>query len=260
MTRPFVYTGQHSQFRRRRHGRPPINLSAHRFVAYLQNHDQLGNRKRGERIGHLVNIDRCKIGAALVLLSPYVPLLFQGEEWGASSPFQYFVDFHSEPDLAASVRDGRQREFSSFGWRASEVPDPTDPATFERSKLNWQELDEPMHQELLAWHRQLIRLRNQVWAFTTGRLDETTAAFDEQQSWLRIERGPITIVCNLATEPRLVPTPGRTGIVFLASKEGWEQEADAVKLPGEALLVFGPEWERDAREAELDANSSAAAL
>ena len=260
MTRPFVYAGQHSQYRRRRHGRPPINLSAHRFVAYLQNHDQLGNRKGGERISHLVNIERCKIGAALVLLAPYVPLLFQGEEWGASSPFQYFVDFHSEPDLAAAVRDGRQREFSSFGWPASEVPDPTDVATFERSKLNWEERDKAGHRELLDWHRRLIRLRRQVWAITTGRLDETTAAFDEQLSWLRVERGSITIVCNFAGAPRVVPTPGRTGVVFLASSEGWEQEPDAVKLPAETVLVFGPEWEREAPEAEAAADSNAAAI
>jgi maltooligosyltrehalose trehalohydrolase len=245
MTQPYVYAGQHSEYRRRRHGRPPINLSAHRFVAYLQNHDQLGNHKQGERISHLVNLDRCKIGAALVLLSPYVPLLFQGEEWGATSPFQFFVDFHSEPKLAAAVREGRQREFASFGWQAAEVPDPTDPATFERSKLNWHDLAEPVHQKLLAWHRELIRLRRQVWAFTTGRLDETTAAFDEEQSWLRIERGLITIVCNFAPQQRVIPTAGRTGAVFLASKQGWELTGDAVKLPGESVLVFGPEWERE---------------
>ena len=135
LVRPYVYVGQHSHFRGRRHGRPPINLSASRFVAYLQNHDQLGNRPGGERMCHLVNPDRAKIGAALTLLAPYVPLLFQGEEWGASTPFQFFVDFGDEPDLARAVRDGRLKEFTSQGRRAEEVPDPNDVATFQRCVL-----------------------------------------------------------------------------------------------------------------------------
>ena len=246
MTRPFVYAGQLSQFRRRRHGRPPINLSGHRFVAYLQNHDQLGNRVGGQRVCHLVNLDRAKIGAALVLLSPYVPLLFQGEEWGASAPFQFFVDFHEEPDLAAAVCAGRRREFEEFGWHPAEVPDPTDPATFRRSKLDWRELNEPQHRELLDWHRQLIGLRRQVWALTTGRLDETTAVCDEAEQWLRIERGPITIVCNFAAGGRDVPVAGQgEDVLYIASKEGWQHLGHAVRLPAESLVVFGPAWERE---------------
>jgi maltooligosyltrehalose trehalohydrolase len=246
MMRPFVYAGQHSQVRRRRHGRPPINLSGHRFVAFLQNHDQLGNRARGERVCHLVNMDRAKIGAALVLLSPYVPMLFQGEEWGASSPFQFFVDFHDEPALAKSVCEGRQREFARFKWDTSQIPDPTDPATFHRSKLNWSELSEPQHQELLAWHRELIRLRRQVWALTTGRLDETNAVCDGQRSWLRIEQGPITIVCNFAAEEQEVPlSPGRGDVPFIFSKL-CTHLGHAVRMPPESVFVCGPAWEREA--------------
>ncbi len=130
LTRPYVYAGRYSEHRKRRHGRPPTSLPAHRFVAYLQNHDQLGNRACGERLCHLVNTDRAKIGAALVLLSPYIPLLFQGEEWAATAPFQYFVDFQSEPDLGQAVSIGRTQEFASFGWNPADVPNPTNIETF----------------------------------------------------------------------------------------------------------------------------------
>jgi maltooligosyltrehalose trehalohydrolase len=245
MMRPFVYAGQHSQVRRRRHGRPPINLSAHRFVAYLQNHDQLGNRARGERVCHLVNLDRVKIGAALVLLSPYVPMLFQGEEWGASSPFQFFVDFRDEPVLAQAVCEGRRQEFAQFKWDPSQVPDPTDPATFQRSKLDWSEPQKPQHRELLSWYRQLIRLRRQVWALTTGRLDETTAECSEDQWWLRIECGPITIVCNFSPQQQDVPlNPGRGDVPFIFSKP-CTHLGHAVRMPPESVFVCGPAWERE---------------
>jgi len=125
MQRPYVYAGRHSPFRRRSHGRPALGLNGHQFIAYLQNHDQLGNRARGERVCHLANIDRVKIGAALILTSPYVPMLFQGEEWAASSPFLYFVGFEEEPELARAVAEGRCREFSAFGWRPEEIPERT---------------------------------------------------------------------------------------------------------------------------------------
>ncbi len=140
MLRPYVYAGRHSSFRQRRHGRPPSGLSGSSFVAYLQNHDQLGNRARGDRICQLVSLDKSKIGATLVLLSPFVPLLFQGEEWAATTPFQYFVDYAKEPELARSIRDGRRAEFAYFGWTPEDVPDPLSMSTFERSKLNWAEL------------------------------------------------------------------------------------------------------------------------
>ena len=245
MTQPFVYAGRHSQVRRRRHGRPPINLSAHRFVACLQNHDQLGNRARGERVCHLVNVDRAKIGAALVLLSPYVPMLFQGEEWGASSPFQYFVDFRDEPALAKSVCEGRQREFAHFNWDPGQIPDPTDPATFLRSKLAWDELDGLQHRELVSWHRQLIRLRRQVWALTTGRLDEIAALSSDDEGWLRVERGPVTIVCNFAPREQDVPvTPDRGSQPFIFSKP-CTHLGHAVRMPPESVFVCGPAWERE---------------
>jgi maltooligosyltrehalose trehalohydrolase len=128
LTNAFVYDGRYSRFRDRRHGRPATGLSGHRFFSYLQNHDQIGNRAKGERSSHLISPGRLKIAAGLVLTSPFVPLLFQGEEWGASTPFQYFTD-HEDPKLGRAVSEGRRSEFSAFAWSAEEVPDPQDPAT-----------------------------------------------------------------------------------------------------------------------------------
>lgn len=242
MTRPYVYAGSYSAHRRRRHGRPVVSMIASRFLAYLQNHDQLGNRARGDRVSHLVSLDRVKIGSALVLLSPYVPLLFQGEEWAATSPFQYFVDFGSEPDLAQAVVEGRRREFASFGWKPDEVPDPTDRATFLRSKLDWSELEKEQHAEMLRWHRSLINLRRQVSAFTTARLDYVNSDCSEQEQWLRIERGPATIVCNFSKEPRAIPLRGGWNYeLLLASKLIEPPRELTLEAPAESVTVFGPD-------------------
>ena len=170
LTRAFAYDGSYSKSRGRRHGAPVLGLSAHRFVAFIQNHDQVGNRARGERLGHLVTIDQLKIAAALLMTAPFVPLLFQGEEWNASSPFQYFTD-HQDAELAESVRRGRRAEFAHFVADASEIPDPQARQTFERSKLDWGERERGTHREMLEWYRRLIRLRRCVRDFENGRLD-----------------------------------------------------------------------------------------
>jgi maltooligosyltrehalose trehalohydrolase len=231
MHSPYVYAARYSRHRRRHHGRPVQNVIASRFLAYLQNHDQLGNRAQGDRLCHLVNADRAKIGAALVLLSPYVPMLFQGEEWAASSPFQYFVDFGSEPDLANAVVAGRQQEFASFGWKPDQVPNPSDRETFLRSKLNWEEISKQGHREMLEWHRALIELRRCVSAFTTARLDYVTSSCSEKDRWLRVERGPVTIVCNLADHLQSVPLEAdRAYHLLLASKSIESQAAEAIVL------------------------------
>ena len=134
---------------------------AHRHVGFMQNHDQVGNRAMGDRSSHLLSTEALKVAAAAVLLGPLVPMLFQGEEWGASTPFRYFTDHH-DPELARAVSEGRRREFAAFGWKPEDVPDPQDPAGFEVSKLDWSELGKPPHAEVLAWHRELIRLRRRV--------------------------------------------------------------------------------------------------
>ncbi len=137
----YVYQGQYSAYRKRRHGRPPRGVGVDQLVVCAQNHDQIGNRAQGERLSMLLDVSSLKAVAALTLLSPFVPLLFQGEEWGARTPFLYFTD-HQNPDLGRLVAEGRAREFSGFNW-AGEVPNPQAPQTFDRSKLDWSELPQP---------------------------------------------------------------------------------------------------------------------
>src|SRR5262249_27066716 len=159
----------------------------HQLVGCLQNHDQIGNRARGERIGALVGPGRLRIGAALVLTAPFVPLLFQGEEWGATTPFLYFTD-HEDPALGRAVSEGRRREFAAFGWAPEAVPDPQAPETFLASRLDWDEPARAPHAAVLEWYRALLRLRRDTPALLDGRLDAVAVACDEMARWLRVER------------------------------------------------------------------------
>jgi maltooligosyltrehalose trehalohydrolase len=233
----YVYDGRFSPFRRRHHGRPVGDLAGTRFLGYLQNHDQVGNRAQGERSSHLLSLGRLKIGAALVLTAPFVPMLFQGEEWGASTPFQYFTD-HDDPALARAVTDGRRREFAAFGWKPEEVPDPQDPATFARSKLDWSERDRPPHADLLDWHRRLIRLRRTTPALRDGKREAVRVTYDEARRSLIVERGPIAVACNLADAPqRLAIGSGRA--LLLASDPAIGHDRDAVLLPPDSVAILG---------------------
>lgn len=235
----FVYAGRYSAFRGRNHGRATLGLSGHRFLGYLQNHDQLGNRAQGDRSSHLMSEGRLKIGAALVLTSPFTPMLFQGEEWASTSPFQFFTDFE-EPELAKAVREGRPKEFAAFGWSPEEIPDPQDPATFERSKLKWEELGSAPHQELLDWHKKLIQLRREESALTDGRLEKVGVDFDEAARWLVVERGLITVACNLADRRQFVPVGDhRPRSVRLASEPEIEVRDTGVELPPDSVVILG---------------------
>ena len=193
----WVYDGIYSPHRRRRHGRSPAGLSGHRFVVSVQNHDQVGNRAVGERLSALSSEGRLRIAAALLLTSPFVPMLFQGEEWGASTPFQYFTD-HDDPELGRAVSDGRRGEFASFGWSPDDVPDPQAVETFERSKLDWSEPDRPPHATLLDWYRQLIRLRKSLPELTDGRTDRVEVSVDGQR--LTFRRGRVTVMCDFEND------------------------------------------------------------
>jgi maltooligosyltrehalose trehalohydrolase len=165
----FVNDGRHSRYRRRRHGRPALDVSGERFVVCVQNHDQVGNRARGERLSTLVSRDAVRLAAAILLLSPYVPLLFMGEEYGETAPFFYFVS-HTDEALLAAVREGRCREFAAFDW-TGEIPDPGAEATFEASKLVWERAGHPGHAELLALYRDLIALRRSEPLLRPGEAD-----------------------------------------------------------------------------------------
>ncbi len=156
----FVYSGQYSRFRNRNHGNSSKDIPAGQFIVFSQNHDQTGNRMLGERLSRLVSFEALKLAAGAVLLSPYVPLLFMGEEYGETAPFLYFVS-HSDPDLVESVRKGRKEEFRSFHWD-EEPPDPQSAGTFERSKLTWSKRSNGIHQILLACYKELLRLRKSI--------------------------------------------------------------------------------------------------
>jgi maltooligosyltrehalose trehalohydrolase len=199
----FVYAGRESAYRGRVHGKPVCGLSAHRFIACIQNHDQVGNRAKGDRIGALAGPARQKSGAALLLCGPSIPMLFQGEEFGATTPFQYFTN-HSDPELGAAVSKGRREEFASFGWKPDDVPDPQDISTFNASRLNWSEIDRSPHRDLLKWYRSLIALRRATPALNNGNLNAVEVDFNEPDRWLVLYRGQIAIACNFSKTSRSV--------------------------------------------------------
>lgn len=237
----FAYDGCYSAYRRRMHGRPAVGLPGERFIGCLQNHDQVGNRAAGDRISSLVNINRLKVGAALLMASPFVPMLFMGEEWAASTPFQYFTD-HEDPDLARAVSQGRRKEFAAFGWKPQDVPDPQDPQTFERSKLNWGELTQEPHTSILQWYKQLIRLRRGTPDLNNGRIGEVRARFDEAGKWMCIERGGTSILCNLADQPRHVPIDQNRNLhILLTSDASVSITPHGVRMPPDTVVILGPE-------------------
>jgi maltooligosyltrehalose trehalohydrolase len=232
----FVYDGVYSKHRKRRHGRTPVGLSGNRFLGYLQNHDQIGNRAQGERSSALMSDDMLKIAAALVLTSPFIPMLFQGEEWGATTPFQYFTD-HDDAELGRAVSEGRRREFVAFGWDPSEVPDPQDRATFERSKLDWSEPKDQPHADLLEWHRRLIRLRKETPALSDGRRELVNPQIEGHT--LVIDRGPLTVACNLGDEPTEVTlAPERRTTLLLSSGKDPQPSAEGVVLAPQSVSIY----------------------
>jgi maltooligosyltrehalose trehalohydrolase len=239
LQRVFVYDGRYSAFRRRRHGRPPSGLSGHSFLGYLQTHDQIGNRAKGERSSHLMNVGRLKIAAALVLTAPFIPMLFQGEEWGATSPFLYFTD-HEDPELGRNVTEGRRREFTAFGWNPEEIPDPQAVETFERSKLNWSEPDKEPHAGLLIWHRRLMELRRRIPALSNGRLNEVLVNFDETKKWCVVKRGAVVIACNLNQRKQRVPAKiDPESRLLLSSDDKVQIIQNAVELPPDSVAILG---------------------
>jgi maltooligosyltrehalose trehalohydrolase len=233
-----AYDGCYSRYRRRRHGRSAAGISGHRFVGCMQNHDQVGNRAQGERIGQLVAPDLLKIGAALVMTSPFVPLLFQGEEWGAATPFLYFTD-HQDPELGEAVKRGRRQEFAAFGWDPNEIPDPQAEDTFLRSKLDWSEASRMPHRDILEWYRSLFELRRRLPDLSDGRLDATAVQFDEAARWLTMRRGSVLVVCNISEIRQRIHCSGlMQGQIFAASAEGISVQDDTVELPGQSVAIL----------------------
>ena len=232
----WVYDGTYSPYRQRVHGRPPVGLTGSQFVVAAQNHDQVGNRAAGERGTALMSDGRLRVAAALLLTSPFVPMLFQGEEWGACTPFQYFTD-HEDAALGRIVSEGRRHEFATFGWDPADVPDPQDAATFERSRLDWAELRKEQHAGLLAWHRRLIALRRQVPALTDPRLDRVYTEYDQDVGWIVVRRGPVIVAGNLGRNTWTFPADPSAELLA-ASAPGVERTRQGLALPPDTVAIL----------------------
>ncbi len=238
LCRVFVYDGRFSSFRRRFHGRPVLDLCGHKFLGYIQTHDQVGNRALGERLNHLVSPGRFKIAAALMLLSPFVPMLFQAEEWAASAPFLYFTD-HEDSKLGEAVKKGRCEEFSAFGWDPEQIPDPQALDTFSRCVLNWEEKEKHPHAEILKWYRDLIALRRKIPETSDGRLDRVHVDADEFAKWLVMTRGKLAAACSLARTEQLVPVlDADRREVLLCSARIPEINDQGIVLPPDSVAVL----------------------
>ncbi|KNX38238.1 malto-oligosyltrehalose trehalohydrolase [Luteipulveratus halotolerans] len=232
---PFFHDGTWSSFRGRHHGRPVApGTPGWRFVASLQTHDQVGNRAAGQRLSHLVSPGRLACGAALLLTGPYTPMLFMGEEWGASTPWQYFTD-HQEPELADAVSRGRRAEFAQHGWQGS-VPDPQDPQTAIASTLRWDELTKPEHDDLLHWYRWLIRLRRAIPDLQSSALGST--AVTREGGVVHVRRGAHTVVLNLSAAD--VPLDLPHGEVVLGSRGTSELPDGTEAIHPDGVVVRGP--------------------
>jgi maltooligosyltrehalose trehalohydrolase len=239
LTKAFFHDGTWSSFRGRTHGRP-VDVSrvpAYRFVTFLQNHDQVGNRAVGDRLSAALSPGLLKIGAALLLTSPFTPMLFMGEEWGASTPWQYFTD-HGEPELAEAVRSGRRREFARHGWRPEEIADPQSADTLARSRLDWTELERAPHAGLLEWYRGLIALRRTRPELTDPRLGSVRVAYDERARWLVVTRDSLRVVANLGETGQSVPLEGRATQLLAASDEDVRLSGGTATLGPQSVAVI----------------------
>ncbi|HEX9788452.1 MAG TPA: malto-oligosyltrehalose trehalohydrolase [Candidatus Binatia bacterium] len=205
----FVYSGEYSRFRRRRHGISSRDVPARKLVVFAQNHDQVGNRMRGDRLTQAGSFEQLKLAAGLVILAPFLPLLFMGEEYGETAPFPYFVS-HSDPELIEAVRRGRRMEFAEFDWQG-DVPDPQDEATFLSAKLDHELRHQGEHKVLLDFYRELIRLRKTIAALARGDKDGMEVTGHSVEKILAVERwhgqDRALLLANLAGAERSVETP-----------------------------------------------------
>jgi maltooligosyltrehalose trehalohydrolase len=243
LTRAYFHDGTWSSFRGRTHGRPVdvLRVPAYRFVGFLQDHDQVGNRAVGDRIaatlsGHRFRDGLLRVAAGLVLTAPFTPMLFMGEEWGADTPWQYFTD-HTDPDLARAVSAGRKSEFAEHGWGAEQVPDPQDKETFLRSKLDWSQHRREPYRSLLDWYRSLLSLRRARPELSDPRLDRVRVGYDEDARWLVVRRGPLRIAANLGTSTAHVPAAAGSGTVLLASDQDISVNSATITLPPASFAV-----------------------
>src|SRR5450631_4308814 len=236
LTKAFLHDGTFSSFRGRNHGRPvdTERTPGYRFVVCLQNHDQVGNRAAGDRLPQITSPGMLKVGATLLLTSPFTPMLWMGEEWAASTPWPFFTS-HPEPEMAEATHRGRIEEFADHGWDADAVVNPQDPTAFTSAKLRWSERDESGHSQILALYRQLLRLRRGHPDLADPRLDKVTVDFDENAQWLIVHRGAFDVLANLADRPQRLAASGE---VIFATEPGLQAEARRVTLPARSACIL----------------------
>ncbi len=235
----WVYRGQYSEFRERPHGRAPDGVPGDSFIGYVQNHDQIGNRARGERASQLLDPARLAVAAALVVTSPFVPMLFQGEEWAATAPFPYFADHHDDPELAEAVRQGRMEEFATFGWDPDEVADPEAEATFRSAILDRSEIELDPHASTMRWYRELLALRAAEPDLRSGDLEGIEVVHDDETGTIAYRRGEVGVAANLGDAPARVAIPGPVegGELLLASSTDVTLTPDGVILPPDTVAI-----------------------
>ncbi|MGW1026560.1 malto-oligosyltrehalose trehalohydrolase [Streptomyces sp. NPDC002577] len=240
LTGGFFHNGTYSSFRGRHHGRPLdlTRISAHRLLGYSQTHDQVGNRAQGDRLAASLSPGLLACAAVLTLTGPFTPMLFMGEEWAASTPWQFFTD-HTDPALAEAVRRGRRREFAAHGWAEEDIPDPQDPATRDRSCLDWSEREREPHARVLAWYRELIALRHGLPDLSDPDLAAVRVAYDEQARWFAFRRGEVRVAVNLSKEPVAVPLDAAHARVLAEWEPVGQPDAEGtLVVPGESCAVL----------------------
>ncbi|WP_026539847.1 malto-oligosyltrehalose trehalohydrolase [Paenarthrobacter nicotinovorans] len=231
----FLHDGSYSSFRGRHHGRPIRRDLAHpsALVVCLQNHDQIGNRATGDRLTASLSYGKLAIGAVLTMTSPFTPMLFMGEEFGASTPWQFFTS-HPEPELGKATAEGRIKEFERMGWDPAVVPDPQDPETFQRSKLKWDEAGEGDHARLLQLYKDLAQLRRDTPELVDGGFGETSVEFDDDEHWLQMSRGTVRVICNFGDDALGTPL---SGSILLATDGEAVLDEGTLTLPGGSAAV-----------------------
>ena len=237
LTRAFLHDGTYSSFRGRDHGQPVDTgrTPGYRFVVCLQNHDQVGNRAAGDRLPRIVEPGMLKVGATLLLTSPFTPLLFMGEEWAASTPWPFFTS-HPEPELAEATATGRITEFADHGWDIGAVVNPQDPAAFASAKLRWSERREPGHAEFLVLYRELLALRREHRDLADPRLPLVEVDFDQDAQWVIVHRGAFDVLANLAAHAQQLPSA--TGDILFSTRPEVSAGGSAVMLPARSACII----------------------
>jgi maltooligosyltrehalose trehalohydrolase len=235
LTRAFLHDGTYSTFRGRDHGKPVDrdHTAGWRFVVCLQNHDQVGNRAVGDRLPELTSPELLRVGAVLMLTSPFTPMLWMGEEWAASTRWPFFTS-HPEPELAKATGEGRIAEFADYGWDVSQMIDPQDPEAYRSAILRWEELAEPAHASMLEFYRALIALRAAVPDLRDANLAAVDVTYDEDERWIVVRRGAYSVVANVGATKRDVKVDG-SEVVFSTAPA--TLDGGALHLPAESAAI-----------------------